>query len=94
MNQTPLQRLNVWLWMTGLHGTAWMRDPNAPRATVGEKLWAGLGAWALFGLPVIIAFALGVWIIWLFARIAFIGLALLLTAGLGLDRLLRRGSGR
>ena len=87
--ETPLRSLTVWLWMTGWHGTRWMRNPSAPRLPLGDKLWAGLGAWALFGLPVIIAFALGVWIIWLFARMIFISAALVLAIGLGIAALVR-----
>ena len=88
--ETPLRHLAVWLWMTGWQGTRWMRDPNAPRVPLGDRLWAGLGAWALLGLPVIIAFALGIWIIWLFARMIFIGAALALAVGMGVAALVQR----
>lgn len=89
-----MRALASWLWMTGVHGTRWLRDPSEPRAPLGDKLWAGLGAWALFGLPVIITAALGVWIIWLFVRIFFVGVALVLMAAIEIEGLMRRRRAR
>jgi hypothetical protein len=54
------------------------------------KLYGGIGAWALFGLPIIIVFALGVWFLWFVARVAILAVAVVVMAGMGLRRLAHR----
>ena len=79
-----LARVTVWLWLTAVTGTRWMRDPSAPPTPLREKLWAAFGAWALFGLPALLVLWLALLVIWAFVRLGLAALALVLLVALGI----------
>jgi hypothetical protein len=89
IDSQPLPPWLALIWLLGVGGLGAIRDPNAPRPTWPQKLWALAWAWVLFGGFFLLVTWLGVSLVWFVVRLCLIALATVLTLGYVLSRLWR-----